>query len=344
MAKRMMLLLLCAALAVSCLTGCSQEQAEETVSAVSDPQIVPVVEHTTVDGMELVIDTQVEVSDLNSMEEIQLVFDEDLLDKTVEELVHSQYPGLEEGTMDGYRSWSVDTPEKLQFSFDCEDEGFRTGWTSYLDVQRNLNGQDMGDDEIMRWTPCYMTPHIPDKLNMSSEEAAEKMADFLGQYSCFDYAPWNVVAVNCGQVPGSSGYYQAKMQPQYDGRPVYIDGCPRVSMCLSAEGVFTFQGVMILKEKERSAVEATMTLEEAVERFKADCPKLINNDRVTKVTVEKISAGYVAVCHYDGTWVLSPVWLFEYGRTEPHLNTGEEVTYYSTCVYRMEDGSYFDVN
>lgn len=343
MAKRMMLLL-CAALAVNCLTGCSQEQVEETVPAGAEPQIVSVVEHTTVDGMELVIDAQVEVPDLRAMEEIQLTFDEALLDKMVEELVHSQYPGLEEGTMDGYRSWSVSTPETLQFSFDCDDNSFEAGWTGYLDVQQNLNGQDMGDDEMMRWTPCYMTPHIPDKLNMTSEEAAEEMADFLEQYSCFDYTPRNVVAVNCSQIPGFPGYYQAMMQPQYDGWPVYIDGTPYVSMCLSAEGVFTFQGVMILKEKERSSVEAAMTLEEAVERFKADCPMLINNDRVTKVTIEKISAGYVAVCHYDGTWVLSPIWLFEYGRTEPHLNTGEEVTYYSTCIYRMEDGSYFDVN
>lgn len=340
----MMLLLLCAALAVGCLTGCSQEQAEETIPVVAEPQIVSVVEQTTVDGKELVIDTQVEVPDLNAMEEIRLIFDENLLDKMVEELVHSQYPGLEEGTMDGYRSWSVDTPEKLQFSFDCDDNSFEAGRTGYLDVLRDLNGQDMGDDSQMRWTPYYMTPHIPDKLNISSKEAAEKMTDFLTQYSCFDYAPWNVVAVNCSQVPDSSGYYQAMMQPQYDGRPVYIDGVPYVSMCLSAEGVFTFQGVMVLKEKERTAVEVTMTLEGAVERFKADCPKLINNDRVTRVTVERISAGYVAVCHYDGTWVLAPVWLFEYGRTEPHLNTGEEVTYYSTCIYRMEDGSYFDVN
>lgn len=71
----------------------------------------------------------------------------------------------------------------------CWDRGFEAGRTYYLDVARNLNGQDMYDDELKRWTPNYMTEHIPDKLEMTSEEAADQLAAFLEQYSCFQYEP-----------------------------------------------------------------------------------------------------------------------------------------------------------
>ena len=339
MAKRMILLLLCAVLTVSCFMGCFQEQEAETVPMVAAPQTVSVMEQVVADGKELIIDVQVEVPDLSTMEEIQLVFDEALLDTMVEELVHSQYPDLKEGTMDGYRSWSVSTQEQLQFSLDCEAEGFQAGWTGYLDVLRNLNGQDVEGDERMRWTPYYMTPHIPDKLNMTSEEAAQNMTDFLERYSCFEYKPWNMVAVNCGQVPDSSGYYQAEMQPYYDGRPVLIDGVPYVSACLSAEGVFTFQGMMVLKEQSRKPAAVTMTLEDAVAQFKED---VLADSRDGALTLNSIKVGYVAQSHYDGTRVLSPAWIFEYSAVRPHMNTGEEMTTYYTSAYRMNNGELLD--
>ena len=334
MGKRIACLLLSAVLAVSCLAGCAQQELiEETLP--KQTEIVSVTEEAQADGKTLVIDTTAEVPDLSSLEEVTLCFDEDLLDTMVEELVHSQYPDLKEGTMDGYRDWSVATEEQLLFSFSCEDEGFQAGRNYYVDVLRDLNGLDMGEDSLKRWTPYYMTEHIPDKLNMTAAEAAEILASFLGQYSCFDYKPWNVVAVNCPNVPDSSGYYQAQMQPQYDGMPVLIDGVPYVSACLSAEGVFTFQGVMVLKEQSRKPAGASMTLEEALEQFKAD---FAEDPQGNQVTVDRITAGYVAQSHYSGTWTLSPVWIFD-SAVRPRPDNQEEATYYYTCAYRMDDGS-----
>lgn len=338
MAKRIALLL-AAVLAMSCLTGCTRQEPVETAPAQMEETVVSVKENLSVDGKTLVMDTEVTVPDLNRMEEVTLCFDENLLDKMVKELVHTQYPDLEEGTMDGYRTWSVATEKQLLFSLDCEDSGFRAGWAGYLDVLRDLNGQDMGNDEHMRWTPYYLTEHIPDKLNMTSTEAAEKLSAFLEQYSCFQYEPRNVVAVNCRNEPDSSGYYQADMQPYYDGRPVLVDGVPYVSACLSAEGVFTFQGMMVLKEQSRKPAEITMTLEDAVEQFKED---FADDPRGDRVTVDRISVGYVAESHYDETRVLSPAWIFEYSAVRPHLNTGEEMTQYYTSAYRMTDGSLYD--
>lgn len=347
MGKRIVSLLLSAVLAVSCLTGCAKKEiTEETKPVPAKKEIVSVTEEAQADGKTLVIDTTVEVPDLSSLEEVTLCFDEDLLDTMVEELVHSQYPGLKEGTVDGYRDWSVATEEQLLFSLSLTDDGFEAGRIYYLDVLRDLNGQDMGEDEHHNSTPYYMTEHIPDKLNMPAAEAAETLGTFLGQYSCFDYKPWNVVAVNCRNVPGSSGYYQAKMQPQYDGLPVLIDGVPYVSTCLSAEGVFTFQGVMVLKEQSRKPADATMPLEEAVEQFKADSAEDPQGDQVT---VDRITAGYLAQSHYSGTWTLSPVWVFEYSAVGPTADNRVATTYY-TYAYRMDsrdlysDVSGFDIS
>ena len=342
MAKRITALFLSALLAVTSFSGCgTQAQPVAEATQPPTPEVVSVCESLESGGKTLTMDVQVEVPDLTSLEEATLVFDEELLDKMVEELVHSQYPGLEEGTMDGDRDWSVDTPQQLLFSFKCDDDGFEAGRTSYLDVLRDLNGQDVGDDERMRWTPYYMTPHIPDKLNMSSEEAAQVMADFLQQYSCFEYEAWNMVACNCRSVPDSSGYYQADLRPLYDGSPVILDQVPFVGACLSAEGIFAFQGIMALKEQSRNPIEVTMPLEEAVKQFKED---FADDPKGDHTTLNRIYVGYISESYYDETRSLSPAWVFEYSAVRPHLNTGEEWTQHYTTVYRMKDGNPYYYN
>lgn len=339
MGKRIVLILLSALLAVSCLTGCaSQKKAEETMPKAVEKEIVSVSEDVEANGKTLAIHTTVEVPNLETLEEITLCFSEDTLDTMVKELVHSQYPGLQEGTMDGYRDWSVDTEERVLFTFSCEDTGFEAGRTHYVDVLRDLNGQDVESDELMRWTPYYMTEHIPDKLDMPPEEAAQELSDFLSRYSCFTYKPWNMVAVNCRNDPDSSGYYQASMQPQFEGIPVYGHGALQVSACLSAEGVFTFQGIMVMEEQSRKAAQASMTLEEAVAQFQADFAEDPQGDRVT---VDQIKVGYLAQAHYSGNWTLSPVWIFEYHAVSPRPDNQQDATYYDTQAYRMDNGDLY---
>lgn len=336
-------MLLAAVLLVNSLSGCGQqesltpEQMDGIKPEPTEAAVVRVTEQLEAEEKNLSIDTEVEVPDWTTLKEVTMCFDEVLLDKMVTELVHSQYPGLEDGSMDGYRSWSVETPEQLLFSFDCLDSGFDAGRVHYLDVLRDLNGQDVGEDERMRWTPYYITEHIPDKLELPPEAASKELCAFLEQYSCFDYETWNMVAVNCRRVADSSGYYQALLRPRYDGMPVYIDGVPYISACMSAEGVFTFQGIMALKETSRQPVERVMPLEEAVKRFKED---YLAETGMDKVTVNRISVGYVAESYYDETRVLSPAWIFESARTSIRPDNGEKIVFYETDVYKMRDGSH----
>lgn len=337
MGKKITLCLLAAVLAASCLTGCAgQEVAEKVPTAQFEKETVQVCEEVCSGESTLVIETTVEIPDLTALEEITLCFDDDLLDTMVEELVHSQYPGLKGHPMDGDRKWSVATEEQLLFSLGITDEGWETGRTYYLDCLRDLNGQRAEEDEINSFTPYYMTKHIPDQLEMTPEEAAKTMAQYLEQYSCFTYKPWNVAAVNCRNQPDTSGYYQMCMQPQFEGMPVYGHGALQVSACMSAAGVFTFQGIMVLKERSRKAAEVSMTLEEAVEQFKAD---FAEDPKGNQVTVDHIKVGYLAEAHYSGNWTLSPVWIFEYNAVRPRPDNQEDAMYHYTCAYRMKNGS-----
>ena len=335
MAKKITALFLSVLLAVTSFSGCSSEtETAQVFTQPSAPEKVSVCESMESDGKILTMDVQVEVPDMTSLEEVTLAFDEVLLDKMVEELVHSQYPGLKEGTMDGDRDWSVDTPQQILFSFSCDDDGFEAGRTGYLDVRRNLNGSDMYDDSLNRWTPYYLTPHIPDTLEIPSAQAEKVLSNFLSQYSCFDYEAWNIVACD-------AGYYQAQMRPLFENMPVILDQVPFVGACLSAEGIFEFQGIMVLKEQSRKPIEVTYTLDEAVEQFKQD---FADDPRGDHTTLNRIYVGYISESYYDEIRSLSPAWVFEYSAVEPHHSAGEEWTQHYTTVYRMKDGNpyYYD--
>lgn len=172
------------------------------------------------------------------------------------------------------------------------------------------------------FTYGYITPHIPTGLEITGSEAGEAMGQFLSQYSCFTYRIWSLRA----QDDEAGGYYQAFLEPQYEGLPV--EGL-WVSACLSQEGVFTFQGVMALKAQSRKRVETTVTLEQAVEAFREELPWL----RGTAIEVVDIRPGYTARSGYGGEWTLRPAWIFDYAQT-----TDQGLTQYGTLTIRMEDG------
>ncbi len=327
--KNMIVFALAACLLLGSMAGCTQEkETPETVPVETMPKTETVEISRTAqrDGKSLTIAATVEVPDLTKMEKVKLNFDEERFQTAGKDLVLSQYPDLKEGkSPDGYRGWSVEIPEQLIISFHADDESFEAGQCYYLDVLRDLNGQNMGEDAYHLWEPYYLTPHIPNKLGMTSAEAAEKMNEVLSKYSCFTYKPLNVAALNIREKPESTGYYQATLQPQFEGRPVVGHGALNVRACLSAEGMFTFQGIMLLKETDRISLEKHMTLEEAVDRFQEEFADFTHREQIA---VNRITPGYVAISVYNGTRTLHPAWIFEY-------DDGE---YSFTCAYTMENG------
>lgn len=315
-------------LMVLMLTACSQENSQETVLLAStQPEVVAVDREETVDGKSLVIHTQVEMPDFDNLEEVTLVFDEEKLRAGAEDLVLSQYPDVKEQRDDttGSRAWSVESEKRLSLSLDCFDQGFEAGRLLFLDVARDRNGSGMGEDDLNAFTYGYITPHIPTGLEITGQEAGEAMGQFLSRYSCFTYRIWSLRA----QDDETGGYYQAFLEPRYEGLPVKGKGPLMVSACLSQEGVFTFQGVMALKEQSRKRVETSVTLEQAVEAFREELPWL----RGTVVEVVDIRPGYTARSGHGGEWTLRPAWIFDYAQT-----TDQGLTQYGTLTIRMEDG------
>lgn len=307
------------------LTACGRALPQETtLPAPTQPEVVAVDREEVVDGKSLVIHTQVEMPDLDNLEDVTLVFDEEKLRAAAEDLVLSQYPNEKEqrDKAAGSRGWSVETEDRLLICLDCFDQGFEAGRLLFLDAARDRNGNGMGEDDLNAFTYGYITPHIPTGLEITGSEAGEAMGQFLSRYSCFTYQPWSLRA----QDDAVGGYYQAFLEPQYDGLPV--KGM-KVSACLSEEGVFTFQGIMALKEQSRKRVEATMTLEQAVEAFREELPWF----RGTAVEVVDIRLGYTARSGYAGEWILRPAWIFDYAQT-----TDRGLTQYGTLTVRMEDG------
>ncbi len=335
--RKILLMTLAAVMLLSCLTGCSQasaaEAAEETVYV---PETVKVSSGATLEGKTLVINTEVTVPDLRKLEKITLNFDEEAYQAAGRELALAYYPHLkEEHREDGYRGWSEITEEGLGVVFHCQDDGFEAGRCYYEYLDNDLNGQAMPGDESRSFEPYYFTENIPNKLGMTSAEAAEKIAGELEKYSCFTYEPWNVTACNIRENPDSSGYYSARMQPYFEGRPVCGSGALNISTHMSAEGLFAFQGTMVLKETGRTAVSCAIDLDTAVERFREEFVEVAIRDRIT---VDRIAAGYIASSEYDGTWTLHPAWVFEY------WDSGGTTEHSYVCAYKMETGTLFILN
>ncbi len=328
--RKILILTLAAAMLLTCFSGCAQR--EETEETAYLPQIATINSQTELEGKTLTIDAKVEIPNLSKLEKITLNFDEERFQAMGKDLVLSQYPEIQEGrSPDGYRGWSKETPERLIISLHCMDEdSFEAGRCYFVDVLRDLNGQTMPGDEEHSWEPYYLTENIPNELGMTSAEAAKKIGSELAKYSCFTYMPWNVTACNIREKPGSSGYYSAIMQPMFENRPVYGHGALRVSSHMSAEGLFAFQGIILLKETGRTAVSCAMDLDAAVAKFQEEFVE--EAEEGVTVFVDKITAGYKATSEYDGTWTLHPVWAFSCREER------KDYTHYYTSVYKMENG------
>lgn len=307
------------------LTACGRESPREaTLPAPTRPETVAVDREEMVDGKSLVIHAQVEMPDFDNLEAVTLVFDEETLRTMAKDLVLSQHPDAKEQRDEttGIRGWSVESEDRLSLSLDCFDQSFEAGRVMFLDVSRDRNGSGMGEDDLNAFTYGYITPHIPTGLEITGQEAGEAMGQFLRNYSCFTYQAWSLLARD----DEAGGYYQAFLEPRYEGLPV--KGL-LVSACFSEKGMFTFQGVMTLKEQSRKGVEAAVTLEAAVEAFREELPWL----RGTAVEVVDIRPGYTACSGYGGEWTLRPAWIFDYAQT-----TGQDRPQYGSLTIRMEDG------
>ena len=228
-----------------------------------------------------------------------------LWQKMGRELVMERFPQIEGDLSSGKTDISVsdEATGNLLLGFDCSADG-SAGYLYYVDVPRDLNGSNLDGDG--NWfTSHYLTAAVPDGMNMTAEGAAQKASQLLENYSCFRFSPWNVQAEYDRQK--QQGCYRIKLQPEYQVISVYSN----VEAFYSNDGLFLCQGLMMLKETRRAAVQSPIPLEQAIESVVNNIAELTSYDTVQ---CSAIRLGYLTEQQGEEV-VLSPAWVFEC--TEP---------------------------
>ena len=253
-------------------------------------------------GVGLTIDSPLPGVNPEVYHTITLEVDEEAWRAMGRELVMERFPQIQGELNSGTREIIVTDPAtgNLLLDFDCGGDG-TPGSLHYLDVQRDLNGRGL-DDAGSFLKAHYLTAIVPQGMEMTGEEAARRAAELLSNYSCFQFTPWNVQAEYDDQK--QQGCYCIALQPEYQGIPVYD---AEVQAFYSNDGLFSCQGMLLLRECRRTAVGNPVPLEQAIESFVNTIPELTTQ---SQVRCTAILPGYVAAAEGEEV-TLSPAWVFE---------------------------------
>ena len=248
----------------------------------------------------------VDAEALGKMGTVRMQTDTASFEKMGRELLLERFPQIEAELESGkmHISLSDEATGNLLLGFDCSVDG-RAGYMYYVDVQRDLNGSDL-DEPKTTFQPHYVTSIVPDGMNLTGEEAAEAVAALLSDYSCFRFSPWNVRAGYDRQK--QQGYYCINLQPEYQGIPVF-GANPHVFY--SNQGFFAGQGMLLLKETQRTVIQSPISMEQAMEAVVNSIPEITTYDTVQCDTIQ---LGYLAE-NQENEVLLTPAWVFECSQT-----------------------------
>lgn len=350
---RKAVLLLAAIQIIAFLSACAlRKPVEETVPLISSDtalasgenevysektQIVSVNRNEEIDGRTFLIDTEVVLPDLHTMAIVKLGANTEKWTQLAEDWILSKAPETKSVSTPFQTVWQIEVDGALHETLCIDTDNIKV---NYLNVANDIDSDIMEKEEISWFFPHYITRECPPLLNISAEEAAEKASAMLAQYSCFTYTPWNVVAYNAARA-GSSGAYCMELQPLYNdilvfdqyspGRNEYLQSA-KITAWMSAEGLFAFQGNLLLKETGKTEIARALSLERAVEKMVEDFPiyAIGKSVYVTRIC----AAYYLQGTTEDETCTLVPGWAFEC--RDSAEKSSHERQY--TCFYDFENG------
>lgn len=328
---------LCAVMAV-CLCGCTLRNPEEiTESSSVGPFTVPEISSPLeIDRTEQIGDKTVMIhTTVAPMEEENLftaVLTPDISAWAAlgKELLPNYAKKIDSAVQSGSMHISVVEDECLQLTFSLGENS--VGGMVFLDCEKDLNGSDL-DSGRSYSIPHYRTQLVPPAMEITADEASEKVCELLDSYSCLRFTPWNITAGYDSQ--NMKGYYHIKLQPQMEGIPIYSE---LISAFFSDEGLFSCQGMVFLQERERTPVESVFPLERAVEQFIANCPAYAYTE---KIVCKQIGLGYISTSEADIV-TLSPAWIFEC-QEDMYSEDGSQIIYtrYYNCGFLLENGDFW---
>lgn len=281
------------------------------------------------------INADVLVPEADGIYKVVFVFDEENMNRIVNEWLLPAYPGAKTYTDEsvdyGWGTSKEDGSVLMGFSAD------RDGRIGFVDASKDINGSE---EEYHPLGIRYITNEIPLGMNIDAQEAEKTAISFVEKYAPFKYSALKISDVNDKQ--RNKGYYEIYLQPEYRKIPVCValscDGYnPSLffEVCISAEGIFSFQGISNLKEIDCKPVESIMPFDSIMDYFSNDIAVLATG---TDVRVNNIYLAYISEGDNSASQEikLTPAWCFEY--TDTRIEDGVETTTRFTLAYSVENG------
>lgn len=309
---------------------------EEDEAAYGAAPVIIIVKNETIAGRVLHIDAQVKLPNLSDIASIRLGADPEKQNALVFDWIQSKAPETQEVRHPYQTDWIIDKGDEIQEFLSIQNDNR----VYYLNVENDINGNPVEENEHLAWVPHYITEHRPPGLAMAATDAAKEASTILSQYSCFSYFPWNIIALDA-DAGHSSGAYYIELQPFYEDFPIFDQyradsdiqtQSGKIDAWMSADGLFSFQGILLLEEIERREIERALSLDGAVQKMVEDFPiyAIGRNVHVTGICAAYLLQGSTN----DATCTLIPGWAFEC------VDSAEKSLYecYYTCFYDFETG------
>ena len=280
------------------------------------------------------INADVSVPEVESLNRIVFVFDEDNMNRIVNEWLLPAYPDAKTHTDESFDyGWGISKDDRsVLMGFSANKDGN----IAFIDASKDINGS--AEDHHLE--SRYITNKIPLGMNIDAKEAESVAKAFVEKYSPFKYSAYKITDINDDQ--RNKGYYEIYLQPEYKSIPVCVakssDGNSInlfFEVCISAEGMFAFQGNSNLKEIDCKPVENLMPFDSIMDYFSNDIAVLATG---TDVHVNSIYLAYIPESDNSANpeIKLTPAWCFEY--TDSRIEDGQEIILNFTVAYSVENG------
>ena len=280
------------------------------------------------------INADVSVPEADILNKAVFVFDEDNMNRIVNEWLLSAYPDAKSCTDESYDyGWGITKNDgNALMGFTANKDGN----IGFVDAAKDLNGIEEDYHSENR----YITNKIPSGMNIDAKEAEKQAKEFVEKYAPFNYSAYKITDINDKQK--NKGYYDIFLQPEYKNIPVCVALSSEshgialfFEVCISAEGIFAFQGRSNLKEADCKPVENIMPFDSIMEYFSNDISVLATG---TDVRVNNIYLAYIPERDNSASpkVTLTPAWCFDY--TDTRIEDGKEITLIFTVAYSVENG------
>jgi hypothetical protein len=291
----------------------------------------------------LIIDAEVEISDLKNLAEVTLSLDESSLQELVDDIVFTEYPNAIEDTGEsGERRWCYFENRKPLVELNVNDNGF----VSYLNYTKDLSVSMIDGEHLFEYG--YITKIMPPQMTITAEEANEVSASLLSMYSCLSYKSFNILAEGSTENSSTSGCYYLLLQAFYEGIPISTkhetnETGVLAGALVSNDGLFQFYGTIPLKVVESKTIEQSIALDSTIAKLKSSFADFALGETIN---VNRIAFEYFPLSNKNGSISLRPVWSFYCTDTRTKLENSEisaglsEVATKYISIYFADDGSF----